>query len=120
GTVKKPRRMQLQRLYLKKAKMFVETSSPDEVDAIPGLQQRLHLARAASLYHSKMTPAGTRHHFQNGAGFAMLPRAQNDSFVAPFHRCSLPSRSVRFQGEAGRNLRRQPVVKWSLKNRSNQ
>src|SRR5690606_6303622 len=105
---------------LKKAKMFVETSSPDDVDAIPGLQQRLHLARATSLHHSEMTPTGTRHHFQNGASFAMLPRAQNDSFVAPFHRCSLSSRSVRFQGEAERNLRRQLVVKRSVKNRSSQ
>src|SRR5690606_9612217 len=43
---------------------------------------------ASAPHHSKVTAARTRHHLKNGAGFAVFPRAEDDSFVAPFH-CSI-------------------------------
>ncbi len=70
---------------LKRSKMFVEASVPDQVDPVSGLQNRLHLAGAATAHQTEMPAMRACHHLEDGAGFAMLAGAEYDSLVAPFH-----------------------------------
>jgi len=83
--VHQPGGIHLDRLGLKDAEMLVEAGPPQQVDAVAGLQHRLLLARAAAAHQAEMAAMRARHHLENGAGFAMLAGAENDSLVAPFH-----------------------------------
>ena len=83
--VHQPGGVHLDRLGLEGAEMLVEPGPPEQVDAVAGLQHRLLLARAAAAHQAEMAAMRARHHLEDGAGFAMLAGAENDSLVAPFH-----------------------------------
>src|SRR5207248_11113789 len=68
------------------------------VDRIARLEDGLLLARTAAPNKPEMTAMRTRHHLENGAGFAMLAGAENDSLVAPFHALSISPVGWRNQG----------------------
>ena len=99
--VHQPGGVHLDRLGLERAEMLVKARPPQQVDAIAGLQDRLLLARTAAAHEAEMAAMRARHHLENGAGFAMLAGAENDSLVAPFHVESFSPVGWRNQDKAG-------------------
>ena len=110
GAVEEARSVHFQRLDLKHAHMFVETRAPDEVDVIAGLKQGLDLARAPAPHDAEVATMGAGHDFEDGAGFPMPPRAEDDSFVAPLH-----GREFHRKGGEGKGGRARGVIRpgWS-------
>ena len=96
--VEQPRRVELEGFRLERAEMFVEPRPPQNIDPVAGLQHGLLLARAPAPDEAEMPAMQPRHHLKDGAGLAMLAGAENDSLVAPFHRCSLSRLRGRNQG----------------------
>src|SRR5690606_40937878 len=71
--------------------------APDEVDAISRSKHGLHAPRPATTDHAGMAAMRLRHHLKDDAGFAVLLCPEDDTFVAPFHRRSLPPMAARIQ-----------------------
>ena len=101
GAVEEPGGIELDGFGLEGAEMLVEPRAPKKLDAVSGLQHGLLLARAPTPDEAEMAPVRARHDFQDGAGLAMLPGAENDSLVSPFHGQSLSRVRRRNQGGGG-------------------
>src|SRR5579863_6388908 len=70
--------------------MLVEPRPPYRRDAVARLQQGPHPFSRAAANQTEMPAMATRQEFDDGGRFAMPPHPQNDAFVGPFHRLTLP------------------------------
>src|SRR5579863_4568154 len=75
--------------------MLVEPRPPYRRDAVARLQQGPHPFSRAAANQTEMPAMATRQEFDDGGRFAMPPHPQNDAFVGPFHRLTLPDSGER-------------------------
>ena len=92
--LQQPRRVEGERLGLEHAEMLVEPGPPGQRHLVAGLQHRLLLARTAAAHQAEMAAMRARHHLEDGAGLAMLPGAEDDAFVLPFHAAFAPGKQA--------------------------
>ena len=81
--------MQMQRLDRVMPEMLVEPRAPDHAHGVARLQQRAQPRAAAAANEAEMAAVLARHHFEDGVGLAVPPRAQHDAVIGPFHEPSL-------------------------------
>src|SRR6476646_761834 len=67
------------------AEVVRQARLPFGVDVIADLQDRSQLARAPAMYKAEMPAVLAREQLEHGAGFAMRPHAEDDTFVGPMH-----------------------------------
>ena len=89
---------QRERFHRIGAEMFVEARAPDEAETVAGLQGALQARRSAAAHQPEMASMLARHRLDDRRTLAMAPNADDDAFVAPFHRAAPSQVLIRWRG----------------------
>jgi hypothetical protein len=90
-TFHQPSGTRIQQFDLVLAQMLVKPGTPDQVHRIARLKHRLQSLGTTAAHDAHVAAMRPGHHLGDNRGFTVLPEAQDDSLVSPFHRVTLPA-----------------------------